>query len=376
MPDEETETAAAPRPRARARRWVFAVCAALAFAVFLEGTARLVLPRSAIPVLIAPLENAANQTPAEFFRPHPTLFWELLPDVRRAPDFWGDVVNSDGLRMRGEVGEKDARVRVACFGDSCTYGLGLPVDDAWPSVLGRDPALDVINAGVPGYSSYQGALSADMRCPAWKPDVVVAQFISNDAGAWMQLDRGRVVAMTDEERAPHVRIDFLLRRSVLLGWITSLAGVKPPQPVAPDVLNAARPPRDASERDKEWFKRKALLGNSYEQLTARVPPDQLRANLVRIASHAPYAVVLLWPRRRLLDPTTQDPLSVARLDPFVEAARATASERIDVVDLAGPLLASGLTADEAFLDMVHGTRALSRIAADAVRAKIRARLNR
>jgi lysophospholipase L1-like esterase len=314
----------------------------------------------------------------EFFRPHPTLFWELVPGVRRdAPNFWGDVVNGEGLRMRRKVGAKDARVRVVCLGDSCTYGLGVPVDDAWPSVLAADPALDVINAGVPGYSTHQGAIVADERCPGWRPDVVVVQYGVNDALAWMQYDRGAVVAPTDAERAPHVRVDALMRKSALLGWIASLRNVPAPKSVPPSLLErpaGAHAGRNVEER--EYLAEREALKNAADRLPARVPPDEFRANLARIAAHAPYAVVLQWPRRRLLDPTTRDAMSEERLEPYALAIKGAASDRIDVVDLAPALIASNLTADQAFVDAVHGRRALSEIAARAIRASIRRRLGR
>jgi len=368
--------APAPVPRRLGRRVAFAVCAALAFAGALELTARLALPRASIPVLIEPLKNDVNHTPPEFFRPHPTLFWELLPDVDHVdPNYFGDVTNADGLRMRRGVGPKDARLRVACFGDSCTYGLGLPVDDSWPNLMGLDAALDVINAGVPGYSSYQGALFAEMRCPQWNPDVVVVEYGINDSLTWLQFDHDKVVAMTDVERAPHVRLDFLLKRSVLVGWIASLVGgAPPPKSVAPELIAEAR--RAATTGDRELAVAQSLMRYDHEHMAPRVTPNGLKANLLRIASHAPYAVVLKWPRRRLLAATQQDPMSLLRLEPYDEAVRSVASDRIDVVDLDGPLLASHLTADEAFIDPVHGTRALSELVARVVRGKIRERLGR
>jgi lysophospholipase L1-like esterase len=331
------------------------------------------LPRAAIPILIEPMSNI--RTPEEFFRPDPTLFWTLRPNLDVHDAHWGDVTNSDGLRMRREVGPKDGRLRVACFGDSCTYGLDMPIDDAWPNVMGRDPALDVINAGMPGYSSYQGALLADMKCPAWKPDVVVVEFGNNDVVSWMQFDRGNVVAITDEERAPHIRIDSLVHRSVLVGWLASIFVAPPPARQVPLSLlkdTRARP----EDPDPEYASNTLLMQYGFDRLAARVTPDQMRANVLRIASHAPYAVVLLWPRRRVLDPSMKDSMSRERLAPYVEAMSTVASDRIDFVNLAEPLIASHLTAEQAFVDPVHGTRALSDVVAAVVREKIRARLNR
>jgi hypothetical protein len=107
-----------------------------------------------------------------------------------------------------------------------------------------------------------------------------------------------------------------------------------------------------------------------------VPPDEFRSNLLRIASHAPFAIVLLWPGRRVLDPSTKDGMSPDALAPYVEATSGLASDHVEFVNLAEPLLASHLTANQAFIDAVHGTRALSEIVAAAVREKIRARLAR
>jgi len=365
-------------PRPVLRRVAFAVAVAVVFAGVLELAARIALPRAAIPVLFSPLDAALNSTQPEFFRAHPTLFWELVPNVRRyEPTFWGDVTNADGLRMRRDVSGKDGRLRVACFGDSCTYGLGGPVDDAWPSLLAADPALDVINAGVVGYSTYQGALMADMRCPEWKPDVVVVEYGVNDALAWMQIDRGEVVAPTDVERAPHVRAEALLHKSVLLGWLASIAAPRP-RAVPSDLVNAAN---EASATKgpveaRSFAAAREMFKNGADRLPARVPPDAFRANLARIAAHAPYAIVLDWPRRRRIDPTTKDEMSEERLAPYEKAIRESATDRVDVLDLAPPLVASKLTGDQAYYDAIHARRPLSQIVADAVRAKIRARMGR
>jgi lysophospholipase L1-like esterase len=369
----EHDSAPPRSPRRRARRVAFAFVVALAFAGSLECTARAVLPRESIPVLVAPLANV--KTPDKFFRPDATLFWALRPNVDEGVvGYWGDVTNSDGLRMRREVGPKDGRIRVVCFGDSCTYGLRVRVEDAWPSVLDRDPSLDVVNAGVPAYSSYQGALYADMRCPEWKPDVVVVEFGNNDATAWLPFDHGRVVTMTDVEIAPHVRLDALIHKSVLLGWIASLTGTPKPRPVDPALLAEASALRDdqAGETDTA----RALMSTDCGRLTPRVPPDEYRANLARIAAHAPYAIVLKWRRRRVLDPSLPDFIAPQRMEPYLEAMDAAVSDRVDVVDLATPLLASGLTAERAYVDAVHGTRAMSDLVAAALREKIRARLGR
>jgi len=370
------EPRSASPPRRRAARWLFAVGAAVVFAGALELVARIALPRASMPVMIEPLKQDINKTPPEYFRADPTLFWTTLPNVRHVdPKYWGDVTNAEGLRMRREVGPKSEKLRVVCLGDSCTYGLGFPVDDSWPSMLDADPALDVLNAGVPGYSSYQGALYADMRCPAWKPDVVILEYGINDSLSWLQFDHGKTIAMTDVERAPHVRLDFLVKKSALLGWAASLlAAPAKPRPVSDELLDAAH--RAAKSEDREYAIAVAMMNFDAQRMAPRVMPDEMKANLLRMAAHAPYAIVLKWPRRRVLDPAQSDPVSPLRLAPYDAAIRATASDRIDVIDLEPPLVASHLGADEAYIDPIHGTPALNAIVARVVREKIRARLGR
>lgn len=290
--------------------------------------------------------NLNLEVPA-FFRPHPTLFWDLVPGVDRAPGAWGDVVSAEGLRMRRAVGARRERVRVACFGDSCTYGLGLGVDEAWPSLLDRDPDVEAINGAVPGYSSYQGARCAALRGPEWKPDVVVVEFGLNDANVWPSMDGDEVVALSDRERAKVVRLHAIADRSALLSGILSLTS----------------PPK--SERLR------GLPAGSFEGLPPRVAPEDFRENLLAIAATAPRAIVLLWPRRHLLDPATRHPVSPARYAAYEEAMLACRSDRIDVLDLRPVLARLALCADELFLDEVHGTERLSRIVAGEVRARLR-----
>ncbi len=79
-------------------------------------------------------------------------------------------------------------VRVVCLGDSCTAGDLLPnAEDRFPRQLERElerryPERDiqVINAGVGGYSSLQGRLWLKREVLDWEPDLVVIYFGWND----------------------------------------------------------------------------------------------------------------------------------------------------------------------------------------------------
>jgi lysophospholipase L1-like esterase len=98
--------------------------------------------------------------------------------------------NSLGLRSP-EVSAKKDRFRILVLGDSCTFGLGVDNEGTYPARLERilngdgsgDRRFEVINAGVPGYGTWQGARYLESRGLRLKPDLVIACFGNNDVAA-------------------------------------------------------------------------------------------------------------------------------------------------------------------------------------------------
>ena len=109
------------------------------------------------------------------FRPDPDRFWRLSPD---APDL---VVNPLGLRGWWPTGPKEAReYRVACIGDSCTFGAGVRYEDTYGVRLAELlqqalPDRDVHCAllALPGYSTYQSRVLVAQQFEFLCPDLVV-----------------------------------------------------------------------------------------------------------------------------------------------------------------------------------------------------------
>ena len=103
---------------------------------------------------------------------------------------WQLTVNSQGLRGQKNFGAK-ARdgFRVICLGDSITFGQDLDDQYTYPFQLEQllrnsAPAgtgVEVINAGVPAYTSRQGLACLDQRLVKLKPDLVILGFGFNDA---------------------------------------------------------------------------------------------------------------------------------------------------------------------------------------------------
>lgn len=132
----------------------------------------------------------------EVFVSDPELFWRLAPDVVLPDDAWplpGRVSNGQGLREEYEVAADKPRgvLRCLCLGDSCTFGYGVARSDAW---VARAEALlaaalpgqrvECLNAGVPGYSLYQGERRLELEGFGYRPDVVVLNFGWNDMIPW------------------------------------------------------------------------------------------------------------------------------------------------------------------------------------------------
>jgi lysophospholipase L1-like esterase len=97
-------------------------------------------------------------------------------------------VNKQGFRGDPVPVPKPEGIRRLLFiGSSITFGWGVPAEDAFPVVIkdlldrnfsGR--SFDCVNAGVPGYSSYQGRVYLRRLLPEYEPDIVVAEFGIND----------------------------------------------------------------------------------------------------------------------------------------------------------------------------------------------------
>ncbi len=114
----------------------------------------------------------------ESFTYDPRLIWRPRPGR--------SVFNAQGYRGP-ELAAKKApgEVRVLAVGDSNTLGWAGADGANWPGYLGElfaetDPRIRVVNAGVWGYTVFQGERRLE-EALALEPDVVLVSFGSNDA---------------------------------------------------------------------------------------------------------------------------------------------------------------------------------------------------
>ncbi len=241
--------------------------------VLLEGGARLALwvmgPGTA-PIQLGWEPNPERSTMRDrLYRPDPDLFFRLQPDltIDRSSNPRIFDVHTDERGLRGEifaVPKPSGALRVLAIGDSCTFGSGAGQADTYPAQLenrlrkahpGR--SVEVVNAGVPGFSSYQAIRFLDVEGWSFEPDVVVIATGINDAhpantgskrrfGAdrWLS-DREYAAALN---RSSVLAITRLLQRAGLLPMGSTASG--------PDVKR--RVPLDEYEAALRRFARDAL----------------------------------------------------------------------------------------------------------------------
>ncbi|MEE8468334.1 MAG: GDSL-type esterase/lipase family protein [Planctomycetota bacterium] len=121
----------------------------------------------------------------ELYRPDPACFFRLKPDLDLSYTASGMIfdVRTNSLGLRGEE-LQDPRpvggVRILCVGDSCTFGTGVGQHDTYPAVLETNlrrelsnQGVEILNAGVPGYTSYQCLRYLESEGFDLAPDVIV-----------------------------------------------------------------------------------------------------------------------------------------------------------------------------------------------------------
>jgi lysophospholipase L1-like esterase len=317
----------------------------------LEVLARIFFDGPPAVLIRTPLDNWNNKAWPRVFLTHPKLFWELRPGLDVPFDGVGDRTDSRGLRNAAEIGEKTSVQRVLCLGDSCTYGLGVAIESVWPTVLAREHGHDVINAGVPGYSTYQALRLFEDRCRDLEQDVIVLGFGVNDVSSWGTMQDDGFYGLTDRERAMHSRYLVGTRNSRLLEWIESLS-LPAPEDLRGVLTADARP---------------------------RVPIEEFRENLLRLASKAPRSVLLVWSLRQQLQPArdlgpivgTQRDFPFRRFAAYQEVMRGLQSPEIAVLDMGKVFLESGHELESLYWDSVHPTVLGHRVLAQALHEVLR-----
>jgi lysophospholipase L1-like esterase len=186
----------------------------------------------------------------------PELGWRLNPRYRDH--------NALGLRDR-PVTPKRGRERILFLGDSLLY-YASSVDDTLvghlraelDAAIGPD-AVDVVNAGVKGYTNWQELRFLELHGLALEPDLVGVGFVLNDCYRMLhafRVENGHIVGQgyefSEEAVGAESWLRHTLRRSHLLVWLrrgfSDVDGV-----LASEFTFDQRPDFQAAWRDEPWL---------------------------------------------------------------------------------------------------------------------------
>ncbi|MBL4587003.1 MAG: SGNH/GDSL hydrolase family protein [Flavobacteriales bacterium] len=117
------------------------------------------------------------------FRSHPYLVGALIEGAEHERD--GLLYSHNSLGCRGaKFGKKktNGKIRVVAMGGSTTYGVGVNNEETWPFHLSEylGAEYEVVNLGVPGYSSVENLIQTALHLSDLQPDIAIYYIGLND----------------------------------------------------------------------------------------------------------------------------------------------------------------------------------------------------
>jgi len=183
------------------------------------------IPEIIVRIADPPLEQyteiyfMGDQNSPRLFMKDPYLDWKLRANVNLK--FLGTDVRTDADGFRGPARAR-RRCNVLCLGDSTTFGWRVGESEAFPARLeamlngraGASGPWQVLNAGVPAYSSLQVRMLAERLVPVWRPEVVVVCLGNNESSPAKRSDRQHAA-----DRRIAAPVEAFLTHSRFLVWL-------------------------------------------------------------------------------------------------------------------------------------------------------------
>ncbi len=317
------------------KKLLFSLLVFVLFFYGLDRAAKQIIERNRIQIdgkSVLP-GTVVENTSHSFVVPDPTRIWILNPGET---NYHRDIfINDDGFRGDELPTAPAGSKTILMLGDSCVFGWGVGRKDTIAVHLdeylfSKDCEVEVINAGVPGYSSLQCLYHLKEICKKHRPDMVTLQIGWNDSWSTPSLTDSEIIA-----RGPKmISFNFFARKL----WVVRLASYY------------------LSKRHYEKFQK----NQTSSQSTRRVSPDDYRKNLAEIISlcraNRATPILINLPQRL--------PIGKPEISQYLEALPEIAKANdVPLIDLLSPMQTGLEENDRHFADEFHFSAEGSRQAA-------------
>jgi hypothetical protein len=189
---------------------LYALLASVLGLLLLESLLRLAAPSGGL--MQGDPEQTMDGSSAIMMHGNPFLLWELAPGDRT--EAGGNVhINKNGFRD-GDRGAK-RRPRAIVLGDSSVYGFGVSDDQVFTTLLEAAVDADIINGGVPGYSTTQALNMLFGRGLALDPDLLIVATLWSDNNFDSFVDSEQLSRYAAWRRTRQASVQGLLERSAI-----------------------------------------------------------------------------------------------------------------------------------------------------------------
>lgn len=215
--------------------------------------------------------------PKPIYNTRPDIFWGLESNLNQKDFFHKELgtsfkVSTNGRSMRYDeipIGRQPGVIRLLALGDSTTFGWGVEQDKTYPAQLEKmlgtlqlerypDVKIQVINGGVPGYTSFQGLHHFKTNAAAYEADIILFGYIVQDARRTRITDKQQAIdAMSVDYLRDHP-LDALRTFRVLSDrykWLRSKVADEENKQAAGDPNSVTRVPLDDYRENILTFER-------------------------------------------------------------------------------------------------------------------------
>ena len=147
--------------------------------------------------------------------------YKLNPNWELNHTTYKDKINSLGLKSPElTLKKQNNSYRIICIGGSLVYGRD--IGSSWPHYLQRELDekaskdninYEVINAGVPGYTTFHSIVNFLTKLIDLEPDMVIMYQLFSDLSYYENLDKGLIIGDTFQSYSTSLSINRLLDMS-------------------------------------------------------------------------------------------------------------------------------------------------------------------